>query len=160
MEKIIYQPIGIVNSPFNETVDTPIQPSSAIGYKGTLEIFPEFVDGLKDLEGFSHLIIVYHFHLSKGYKLHVKPFLDDEERGVFATRAPKRPNGIGISLVKLIKIEGSTLYIENIDALNGTPILDIKPYVPDFFEALDIEIGWLSKYKGSIPNMRPDNRFD
>jgi tRNA-Thr(GGU) m(6)t(6)A37 methyltransferase TsaA len=160
METISYHPIGIVISPFNKAEDTPIQPSSAIGYKGTIEIFPEFTDGLKDIEGFSHLILIYHFHLSKGYDLQVKPFLDEEARGIFATRAPKRPNGIGMSIVKLVKVEGNTLYIEDIDALNGTPLLDIKPYVPQFNNAKNVKIGWLTDKKDKIRTQRADNRFD
>lgn len=160
MESITFHPIGIIHTPFNEKTNTPIQPSSAAGVEGRIEIFDKYADGLKDIEGFSHLIIVYHFHLSKSYKLHVRPFLDDVERGVFATRAPKRPNGIGLSIVKLVKIEGKTLFVENIDAINGTPLLDIKPYVPDFFEAKNVEIGWISKQKERIPGMRADDRFD
>jgi tRNA-Thr(GGU) m(6)t(6)A37 methyltransferase TsaA len=160
METISYHPIGRVISPFNETVDTPIQPSSASGYKGRIEIFPEFTNGLKDIEGFSHLILIYHFHLSKGYDLQVKPFLDEEARGIFATRAPKRPNGIGMSIVKLVKVEGSTLYVEGIDALNGTPLLDIKPYVPQFNNAKNVKIGWLTDKKDKIRTRRADNRFD
>lgn len=160
MDKITYQPIGIISSPFNKTKDTPIQSSSAEGFCGTINIFPEFADGLKDIEGFSHLIIIYHFHLSHNYKLQVKPFLDEEPRGVFATRAPKRPNGIGISIVKLVKVEGNTLHIENIDALHGTPLLDIKPYVPEFNNVKNVKIGWLTSKKDKIRTQRADNRFD
>jgi len=160
MKSINFHPIGTIYTPFNEKVNTPIQPSSAVGVEGKIEIFSEYAVGLKDIEGFSHLIILYYFHLSEGYKLEVRPFLDDELHGVFATRAPKRPNGIGLSVVKLKKVEGSTLYIEDIDAINGTPLLDIKPYVPQFFVAENVKIGWLSKHKGNLPSMFADNRFD
>ncbi len=159
MKSITYQPIGIIHTPFNEKSNTPIQPASAIGVEGKIEVFSEFADGLKDIDGFSHLIIVYHFHLSEGFNLEVKPFLDEETHGVFATRAPKRPNGIGISVVKLKKAEGSTLHIENVDVINETPLLDIKPFVPDFSINDDVKIGWLSKHKDKIPNMKADNRF-
>lgn len=159
MKSITFHPIGTIYTPFNEKVNTPIQPSSAKGYKGIVEIFPEYVEGLKDLEGFSHLILIYHFHLSTDYKLQVKPFLDEEARGIFATRAPKRPNGIGMSIVKLVKVEGSTLHIENIDALDGTPLLDIKPYVPQFNNVRNVKIGWLTGKKNVMKTKRADDRF-
>ena len=124
-----------------------------------MEVFPEYVDGLKDIEGFSHLILIYHFHLSTDYKLQVKPFLDEKARGVFATRAPKRPNGIGMSIVKLVKVEGSKLHVANIDALDGTPLLDIKPYVPQFNNARNVKIGWLTGKKNVMKTKRADDRF-
>jgi len=124
-----------------------------------VEVFPEYVDGLKDIEGFSHLILIYHFHLSTDYKLQVKPFLDEKARGVFATRAPKRPNGIGMSIVKLVKVEGSKLHVANIDALDGTPLLDIKPYVPQFNNARNVKIGWLTGKKNVMKTKRADDRF-
>ncbi|MFP4557083.1 MAG: tRNA (N6-threonylcarbamoyladenosine(37)-N6)-methyltransferase TrmO [Bacteroidales bacterium] len=160
MNSIMYHPIGIISSPFNDTNNTPIQPSSAKGTKGSIVIFPEFADGLKGIEGFTHLIIIYHFHRANGFKLQVSPFLDDEEYGVFATRAPKRPNGIGLSIVKLVKMEGRTIYIENIDALNGTPLLDIKPYVPQFNNVRNVKIGWLTSKKDKIKTQKSDSRFD
>ncbi len=104
MEEIIYRPIGFIRSPYRETEGTPIQTTGAKGVEGTVEVLPECAEGLKDLEGFSHIILIYHFHLSEGYSLTVKPFLDDTPRGVFATRAPKRPNAIGFSVVRLVKI--------------------------------------------------------
>jgi len=160
MEDIISRPIGIIRSPHDKAEGMPIQPSSARGIKGSVEIFPEFAAGLKDIEGFSHIILVYHFHLSKGYQLEVKPFLDDNKRGVFATRAPRRPNNIGISVVKLVKVEDNTLYIEKVDVINGTPLLDIKPFVPDFDAATDVKIGWLTKSKPELSTGKSDERFD
>ncbi len=130
--EITYQPIGIVHSPHKEIQGTPIQPAGARGIAGEIEIYEKYQEGLKDLDGFSHILLIYHFHLSKGYSLKVKPFLDDKLRGVFATRAPKRPNSIGLSVVKLNSIEKNTLYIEDVDMLDGTPVLDIKPYVSQF----------------------------
>jgi tRNA-Thr(GGU) m(6)t(6)A37 methyltransferase TsaA len=132
MEEISYRPIGIIRSPYKETEGTPIQPTGAKGVGGTVEVLPDCVEGLKDLDGFSHIILIYHFHLSKGYSLRVKPFLDDTPRGVFSTRAPKRPNAIGLSVVRLVKIEGATLHVEDVDIVDSTPLLDIKPYVPEF----------------------------
>jgi tRNA-Thr(GGU) m(6)t(6)A37 methyltransferase TsaA len=121
----------------------PIQPSRAKGTRGTVEVLPEYAEGLADLEGFSHIILIYHFHRSTGHRLKVVPFLDTEERGVFATRAPSRPNAIGLSLVRLVSVEKNRLSVEGVDILDGTPLLDIKPYVPDFDEKTDVRLGWL-----------------
>jgi len=145
IKEIRYKPIGIIHSPFKETNGMPIQPIGAKGILGSVEIFPEFCEGLKDIEGFSHIILVYHFHRSKGYSLLVKPFVDDKKRGVFATRAPRRPNPIGISVVRLVKVERCNLQVEGIDVLDGTPLLDIKPYVPefDFEDRVKVRTGWL-----------------
>ncbi|MCX5877591.1 MAG: tRNA (N6-threonylcarbamoyladenosine(37)-N6)-methyltransferase TrmO [Deltaproteobacteria bacterium] len=156
---IVYRPIGIIHTPFKEVENMPIQPSGAAGIYGTVELFPEFAEGLKDLDGFSHLILLYHFHESRGYKLIVTPFLDSEHRGVFATRAPKRPNPIGLSIVRLVRIQGSTLDIENVDILDGTPLLDIKPYVPEFDHQEDCRIGWLEQVQRMVKTKRSDDRF-
>jgi len=159
MKKIVYEPIGIIHSPFKDIKGTPIQPTGAKGIAGTIEIYPEFAEGLKDLEGFSHIILIYHFHLSKGYSLKVTPFMDENLRGVFATRAPKRPNPIGISVVKLRKIEGNILNIEDVDIIDCTPLLDIKPYVPEF-DVQEIEkIGWLSQKAERVHKFKSDERF-
>jgi tRNA (adenine37-N6)-methyltransferase len=137
----------------------PIQPSGAKGIAGTIEISLDFIEGLKDLDGFSHIILIYNFHLSKGYTLSVKPFVDDKLHGVFATRAPRRPNPIGISVVKLIKVEGNILYIENVDIIDGTPLLDIKPYIYEV-DAHEVEkAGWLSGKAEKMHNMKADERF-
>jgi len=159
LENIVYRPIGIIHTPFRELENMPIQPSGAAGICGTVELFPEFAEGLKDLDGFSHLILLYPFHESRGYKLIVTPFLDSETRGVFATRAPKRPNPIGLSIVRLVRIQGSTLDIENVDILDRTPLLDIKPYVPEFDHQQDCRIGWLEKARGMVKEKRSDERF-
>ena len=159
MGEIIYRPIGIIRSPYKETEGTPIQTTGAKGVEGTVEVLPEYVEGLKDLDGFSHIILIYHFHLSKGYSLTVKPFLDDTHRGVFSTRAPKRPNAIGFSVVRLVKIEGATLHIEDVDIVDSTPLLDIKPYVPEF-DSRDAErIGWLSGKAEKAAETDADKRF-
>lgn len=134
--------IGIIHSPFKRKKDTPIQPfrSEAIG---EIEVFKEYQEGLEDIDGFSHIILIYRFHKSKGYCLKVKPFLDDRFRGLFATRAPRRPNQIGLSIVKLLKRKGNILTVKGIDVIEGTPLLDIKPYVPEFETHVGIKIGWL-----------------
>ena len=159
MEEIICRPIGIIRSPYKETEGTPIQTTGAKGVGGTAEIVPECAEGLRDLEGFSHIILIYHFHLSKGYSLTVKPFLDDTPRGVFATRAPKRPNAIGISVVRLVKIEGTTLYIEDVDIVDSTPLLDIKPYVPEFDAKEAERTGWLAGRAEKAAETDADERF-
>lgn len=159
MENIIYKPIGIIHSPFESVEGIPIQPAAATGVLGTVELFTDFTGGLKDLEGFSHVVLIYHFHLSEGYQLEVKPFLDSNKRGVFATRAPRRPNQIGLSVVKLNHIEYNILHIERIDVVDGTPLLDIKPYVPGFDKTEDIRIGWLSGSKHKMSSAKADNRF-
>jgi tRNA-Thr(GGU) m(6)t(6)A37 methyltransferase TsaA len=159
MEQVIYVPIGTIRSPFKTVEGTPIQPIGAKGVQGQLELREELVAGIKDLEGFSHLILIYHFHLSKGYDLEVKPFLDSEHRGVFATRAPKRPNSIGISVVRLVRVEGKYITIEDVDILDGTPLLDIKPYVPQFDSRETGKIGWLSGRIQDAENSRADDRF-
>lgn len=161
MTTVQFKPIGIIHSPFKEPKEMPIQPVGAKAVSGTVELYPEYEEGLKDLEGFSHIILIYHFHLSEGYSLKVKPFLDDTIRGLFSTRAPKRPNPIGISVVRLEKIEGTTLYISNIDIVDGTPLLDIKPYVPEFEKGEDeeIRIGWLSKKIKKATGKKSNERF-
>jgi tRNA-Thr(GGU) m(6)t(6)A37 methyltransferase TsaA len=159
MEKIAYRPIGTIHSPFKEPEEMPIQPCGAMGVSGTVELVEEYAAGLKDLDGFSHLILIYHCHLSKGYSLEVKPFLDSAPRGVFATRAPRRPNSIGLSVVKLVRIAGRTLHIENADIIDGTPLLDIKPYVSTFDAVEEERIGWLAERVKSARHARSDERF-
>jgi tRNA (adenine37-N6)-methyltransferase len=142
MMEFSIRPIGIIHSPFTDKKDTPIQPtrSSAMG---TVEVYAEFAEGLLDIEGFSHLILLYAFHCSQGYNLTVKPFLDDELHGLFATRYPCRPNPIGLSIVRLLARENHILKIEGVDVLDGTPLLDIKPYVPEFDLRTGVRSGWL-----------------
>jgi tRNA (adenine37-N6)-methyltransferase len=152
-------PIGVIRSPFKEINGMPIQVTGAEGISGRVEMYGEFVAGLKDLEGFSHVFLIYHFHLSEGYSLEVKPFLDDQDRGVFATRAPRRPNPIGISIVRLVRVDGPILYIEDIDVVDGTPLLDIKPYVPAFDVRPAERIGWFSGKAELVGQTRADERF-
>jgi tRNA-Thr(GGU) m(6)t(6)A37 methyltransferase TsaA len=151
--------IGIIHSPFPGPSDTPIQPTGAVGVEGTIEIEPELAPGLEDLEGFSHLILLYHFHLCQGFSLTVAPFLDDKSHGVFATRAPRRPNPIGLSVVRLLRREGSTLWVSDLDIVDGTPLLDIKPYVPEFDAPQTTRIGWLEGKTHLARGFRSDDRF-
>ncbi len=146
----------MIRSPFKDIKGMPIQPAGAKGVAGAIEIEPEYCDGLSDLREFSHIILIYHFHRSSGYSLRVKPFMDDELHGVFATRAPKRPNPIGISVVKLVKVEGCNLFIEDVDIVDGTPLLDIKPYVPEFDDIKVERIGWLSQKAGKVYEAKAD----
>jgi tRNA-Thr(GGU) m(6)t(6)A37 methyltransferase TsaA len=157
--KLELTPIGIIRSPYTEPENMPIQPAGAAGVRGTVEVFNDFQAGLKDLDGFSHLILLYHFHLSHSFNLHVVPFMDSEPRGLFATRAPKRPNPIGLSVVQLNKIENSVLHIQNVDILDGTPLLDIKPYVPEFDAQVNVRIGWLEHAGKNVLNRKSDDRF-
>ncbi|MCP4897782.1 MAG: tRNA (N6-threonylcarbamoyladenosine(37)-N6)-methyltransferase TrmO [bacterium] len=138
-----YSSIGVVHSPFHQRAGTPIQPSRAKGARGEVEVFQEYADGLNDLEGFSHIILLCHLHHSTDYRLKVVPFLDTELRGLFATRAPNRPNPIGLSVVDLVSVDGNIVKIRNMDFLDGTPVLDIKPYVGEFDSRTEVRFGWL-----------------
>jgi tRNA-Thr(GGU) m(6)t(6)A37 methyltransferase TsaA len=137
----ILKPIGVIHSPFTDKSQTPIQASRSQA-TGQVEVYPEFAEGLQDVEGFSHLILLYVFHCSSGYTLRVKPFLDDQWRGLFATRYPCRPNPIGLSVVRLLVHHDNVLEIEGVDVLDGTPLLDIKPYVPEFDMRINVRTGW------------------
>jgi len=136
-----------------------IQPTGGQGVAGTVEVLVQYCAGLKDIEGFSHIILLYHLHLSKGYSLEAKPFMADETHGIFAMRGPARPNPIGISVVRLVRVEGCTLHIEDVDIVDGTPLLDIKPYVPDFDWRRPERIGWLSVKASDVRQHRSNGRF-
>ena len=142
MSQYIFKPIGIVRSPFTQTEGTPIQPTADV--PGMVVIDEAFAQGLEDLDGFSHILLLYVFHRVRGTCLRVKPYLGNEEHGVFATRSPHRPNPIGLSLVRLIRRDGNVLHIAGIDMLDGTPVLDIKPYIPQLNPVGDVCIGWLT----------------
>jgi tRNA (adenine37-N6)-methyltransferase len=158
---IIYNPIGVIYTPFTNISGMPIQPLGGAEYKGRVEVKKEFVDGLKDLGGFSHVILLYHFHYISGYELNVVPFMDDKPRGIFSTRAPKKPNAIGISVVQLERINNNILEINGVDILNETPLLDIKPYYPKYDIRTDAKSGWLAgKENIDITKIKSDNRFD
>jgi tRNA (adenine37-N6)-methyltransferase len=158
MNSLILKPIGIIYSPFRQAAETPIQSSMAKGVEGTVELLPEFAPGLRDLEGFDRILLIYWFDRSTATRLVVTPFLDTIEHGVFATRSPCRPNPLGISCVRLVGVEGCRLRIDELDILDQTPLLDIKPYVPAF-DCFHVErIGWL---KDKIHDrVLADDRFE
>jgi len=143
MTNITHTPIGVIHSPFTDPDDTPIQGVFADGARGEVEVFMEYADGLKDISGFSHLILLYHFHRADGYSLISKPFMEDTEKGIFSIRHPRRPNPIGISIVRLENVRGNMLEICDVDILDGTPLLDIKPFVHQFDHRADIQSGWV-----------------
>jgi tRNA-Thr(GGU) m(6)t(6)A37 methyltransferase TsaA len=136
--------IGVIHSPFTDPAEAPIQASRSTAL-GSVEVFPQFATGLRDLDEFSHIFLLYLIGCPQGYDLNVKPFLDDQEHGIFATRYPCRPNPVGLSTVRLLRIEGNHLDIEGIDMLDGAPLLDIKPYVPDFDSRENVQIGWYGR---------------
>ena len=158
---VTYQPIGYIRTAFRKVSKMPTQPCGAKEAKGVIELNHDLTPGLFDLEGFSHLILIYHFHLIKGHKLYVVPFMDDKPHGIFATRAPARPNPVGMSIVKLKKIENNLIYIEGVDMVDGTPLLDIKPFFTKYDNRLDAKAGWLEGKEGiDITKIKSDNRFD
>jgi len=156
--KLSVTPIGIIHSPFKEAEGVPIQTVFANGAAGTVEVYPEYSAGLADLDGFSHIILLYWFHKSSSYRLTCRPFLDTQERGVFATRAPRRPNPLGFSIVELLKVEGRILTVGSVDIIDQTPLLDIKPYVPDFDVREHVRTGWYEKAQNKS-QIIADKRF-
>jgi tRNA-Thr(GGU) m(6)t(6)A37 methyltransferase TsaA len=156
---IQYKPIGVIHSEHTIAEETPIQPAYAKGCRGQAEIVPTYEEGLRDLDGFSHIYLIYHFHLSESVKLVVKPFLQDVERGVFATRAPSRPNAIGLSIVELVSREGNVLYLDGVDILDGTPLLDIKPYVARFDCVQTLRNGWQDEVDEETARQRGKRRY-
>jgi tRNA-Thr(GGU) m(6)t(6)A37 methyltransferase TsaA len=156
---ITFVPIGIIHTPFTDIAGMPIQPAGARGIRGTIGIYSDYEEGLRGIEGFSHLILIYAFHLCASYQLTVIPFLDTAPRGIFATRAPSRPNAIGLSIVQLIEVNGTTLVIEDADILDGTPLLDLKPYIPAFDSYPDASSGWFEQNAGNAGWVRSDDRF-
>jgi tRNA-Thr(GGU) m(6)t(6)A37 methyltransferase TsaA len=154
-----YKSIGVILSPFKEPKGTPIQPTAARDIDGVVEIYPEYLEGLQDIAGFSHLILLYHFHLIKESSLLVKPFLDNELHGVFATRSPGRPNPIGLSVVRLMKVEGNKIHVRDVDIVDGTPLLDIKPYVPEFDVRTKVRTGWFANNVHKLSQAKDDGRF-
>ncbi len=156
---ISFTPIGTILTPFEDLKGMPIQPSGAKDVEGTLVVDKEYEQGLNDLEGFSHIILLYHFNKSKGFDLMVTPFLDTVKRGLFSTRAPRRPNPIGLSVVEILGREKNRVFIRGIDVLNNTPLIDIKPYVPKFDIKEVRASGWLEKTQEDSVSMKSDDRF-
>jgi tRNA-Thr(GGU) m(6)t(6)A37 methyltransferase TsaA len=160
LQKIEYKPIGIIHTAHKKPSGMPIQPHGAKRAKGTIELDKELMPGLIDIEGFSHLILVYHFHKVKGHKLYVEPFMDNKPHGIFATRAPVRPNPIGISIVKLKGISENQIYFEGADMLDETPLLDIKPFFAQFDNRPDAVSGWLDEKEDlNVLDFKSDGRF-
>lgn len=154
-----YTPIGMIHSPFTDIAGMPIQPVGARGIRGTIEIREDLREGLSDLAAFSRVILIYALHRCSGYSLTVIPFLDPAPHGVFATRSPKRPNAIGLSVVKLVGVDGCTVTIEDVDVLDGTPLLDLKPYIPSFDAYPDSCCGWFEHTAENAREIRSDDRF-
>ncbi len=159
MTSIAYTPIGVIRTPFTDPAGMPIQPAAAAGIRGTVEIRPDLADGLADLDGFSHVHLLYHFHRCGPSRLRVVPFFDTRERGVFATRAPVRPNAVGLSVVRLLAVRGTVLEVEGVDMLDGTPLIDVKPYVPFFDAPAAVSTGWLAARLNAGTSPRADRRF-
>jgi tRNA-Thr(GGU) m(6)t(6)A37 methyltransferase TsaA len=159
-ELYTFRPIGIIHTAFMSPEGMPIQGALAQEARGWIEIFPKYADGLKDVEGFSHLILLYVFHRSQGYRLIAKPFLEEIPRGLFSIRAPRRPNPIGFTVVKLLGRKDNRLDIAGVDMIDGTPLLDIKPYISDIDAHMDTKNGWISgKMRGDGGKRLSDGRF-
>ncbi len=153
------QPIGTIHSPFKQLENMPIQPKGAQNVSGQVELFLEFTSGLQDLDGFSHIYLIYQFHEAQRTAYQVVPFMDDVPRGVFATRSPLRPNHIGLSIVELVEVNGNVLIIKGVDVLDGTPLLDIKPYIAQFDQVSNSRSGWMQATDDEVENKRSDGRF-
>ena len=166
MTGLVLDPIGVIHSEHTDPGQTPIQPSFAQGSRGRVEVFPPFAEALDDIDGFSHLHLIYWLHrsadvaasMAESSPLKVVPFLDDVPRGVFATRAPVRPNPLGMSVVRLIERRGCDLLVEDLDVLDGTPLLDIKPYVARFDVRLDTRSGWMDQVSDQTARQRGERR--
>jgi len=159
-DPVTFTPIGVVRTPFAEHEGMPIQTVAARSVAGRIELDPAYEDALADLDGFTHLHLITYLHRTGGVSLRVTPYLDTVRRGVFATRSPKRPNPIGLSIVRLVRIEGAVIHIEEVDLLDGTPVLDIKPYVPPFDDRADARYGWFEQRAQNVHSVRADARFE
>lgn len=158
-QRFVFTPIGVVRSPFDTAEGMPIQPVGATPATGEVIVEEVYAEGLRDLDGFSHIHLLYVFHRAGPPRLSVVPFLDTEPRGVFATRAPSRPNPIGLSLVRLVGRGGRVLRIEGVDMLDGTPVLDIKPYIPSLEPTGGVRVGWLEGKAQAMAARTADGRF-
>jgi tRNA-Thr(GGU) m(6)t(6)A37 methyltransferase TsaA len=159
-EPVFYQPVGVVRSPFTTLTGMPLQTVAARDVQCRIELDPRYAPGLRDLDGFSHLHVLTHLHLSRPSELEVVPFLDDQVRGVFATRSPRHPNPIGLSVVCLLAVEGAVLHVEGLDLIDGTPVLDLKPFVPAFDNRETDRIGWFGGKTDRVFELRADDRFE
>ncbi len=160
LKKVEMSIIGMISTPHKTIANIPIQSVGAEEFVGIIELEPQLMEALEGLEGFSNLILLYHLHLSNGYKIRVKPFMDDKEHGLFATRSPKRPSPIGMSTVELLKIEGNKIWFKGADMLDGTPLIDIKPFFRQVDNRPNAVSGWLdSKDDDLATKHRSDDRF-
>ena len=158
--RIEYEPIGVIHTPYDSLEGMPIQPTGARGTRGSVVLEEEYAEALADLEGFSHCYLLYHFHGSDGdARTTVEPFLDASERGLFSTRAPRRPNAIGLSVVQIENIDGATMKVQDVDILDGTPLLDVKPFVHAFDVPAETEGGWIDEAEEDPERRRADDRF-
>lgn len=153
------EPIGTIHTPYTSLEQMPIQPKGAADVIGTLVIHALYKEGLKDLDGFSHVYILYHFHKATRSELLVTPFMDTEVRGVFATRSPLRPSHIGMSVTQIISVEDNIVTLKGIDVLDETPLLDIKPYIPQFDAVTNVKTGWMKKNDAEVAEASSDSRF-
>ncbi len=159
-DPIQYEPIGVIRTPFDDPNGMPIQPAGESSARGTVELEDEYKAALADLNGFSHCILLYHFHAGDdGYSLRPTPFLDDTDRGLFATRAPSRPNPIGLSVVGVESVDGSEVTVSGIDVVDGTPLLDVKPFVGAFDVPGESTDGWISNVRADVETTAADDRF-
>ena len=154
MKNIVFHPIGVIHSPHKVLSKTPIQPVFCSDIRGTVVLDAKYTDGLKDLLGFSHIYLFYYFNKSQKTCLRLKPYLSDKECGIFATRAPHRPNKLGMSVVRLDRIEDNTLHVKDIDIIDGTPLLDIKPYVQRFDKRENTRSGWQDTVSDDVAFVR------
>jgi tRNA-Thr(GGU) m(6)t(6)A37 methyltransferase TsaA len=160
MVPIPYTQIGVVRSPYSALDGMPLQTVAAPEVEARIELEPTIHGALRDLEGFSHLWLIAHLHAVDGWSAEVVPFLDTVSRGVLATRSPRRPNPIGLSLVELVRVEAGVLHVRGIDLLDGTPILDVKPYVPLFDTRADARAGWFAEAGPRVHEVRSDRRYE
>lgn len=158
-EIFFLEPIGIIHSPFRELENMPVQSVGAQSVEGKVVVDERFSEGLRDLEGFSHIYLVYHFHRANRTELRVIPYMDTVEKGVFATRSPLRPSHIGISIVELLSVSRNVLEVRGVDVLDETPLIDIKPYIPQFDCRGDATSGWMKASRADVERKRSDNRF-
>ncbi|MBT4285847.1 MAG: tRNA (N6-threonylcarbamoyladenosine(37)-N6)-methyltransferase TrmO [Deltaproteobacteria bacterium] len=156
---ITFTPIGTVHSPHKDLKNMPIQPKGAKGIEGHVLINESFVEGLSDLDGFSHVYLIYHFHAATRVEMKVIPFMDKVERGIFSTRSTLRPNHIGLSIMELLEVEGNKVLLKGMDILDGTPVLDIKPYIANFDKVEKSQSGWMQASPEDVKNKRSDNRY-
>ncbi len=151
--------IGEIKTPFIDLADMPVQPKGAAHVEGEVVVMPQYEEGLQDIEGFSHIYLIYSFHLANRIEMKVVPFLDNTPHGVFATRSPLRPNHIGISIVELLERAGNSLRVKGVDILDGTPLLDIKPYIEQFDRITNSRSGWFTASEKEVTQKRSDTRF-